>query len=845
MKFRTYILFLCLVVAASITAPAQNSIRALRKLANSRNPEDVREGILKFSEKAKAKNNFRQSILFSMLLGDLYERTGDYVMAEKHFVEAVDEARKHFPEKGKKFGLAYYSSFQKTIFDPLDRLGYFYLGTGNLKKAEVLFQESRKLRGNFFAYRSIHRAHPVAGMGSLYYRKGEITKTYEYFNEAKQIVNRAMSTNYDYDNVNRLFLNDLVEICLALGKNEEALQYIDELSLASSGIGKFSSKISSRMEVARIFELKARYYLLQKDYNRSEEYLNRADWYNPSKVASSDVRLKIIKTRAMLEWTRGNTERATATFKNLVGEYRKHITDNFVAMSEYEKEKFYYSLKEDFDLFNAYAVDQTQSSNGLGEEMFNNVLNTKGLLLNATNKLKNKILESGDPILIAKLHEWEDDKSRLAAMYYEKTDAANITVMENRIDALEKEINLASGLFESKEKPLQWQDIKAALGQKDAAIEMLRVRLPDKKSGNFSVLSDSIVYAVMLLTQETPSPRLFIIPNGRALEKHFLPYYRNAIFSRIEDNLSYDQYWLPIRRELAGKDRLYVSPDGVYNQINLNTLRNPASGKYVIDEIKIIYLTKTSDVLQGVTVAPNKNAVLVGRPDYDLETIAKIEDHDKAAYGTRNVISDELETFKDQEFEDLPGTETEISIIEPILKKRTLAVSTFKGQDALEETVKSLAHPAILHIATHGFFVEDSASAISPMIRSGIILAGVKNTERAERQEDGVLTAYEATNLDLAGTSLVVLSACQTGLGEVRNGEGVYGLQRAIVVAGAQNLLMSLWKVDDTATADLMSSFYELWTGKDNPSAFREAQIKLRQKYPQPFYWGAFVMLGK
>jgi len=165
-----------------------------------------------------------------------------------------------------------------------------------------------------------------------------------------------------------------------------------------------------------------------------------------------------------------------------------------------------------------------------------------------------------------------------------------------------------------------------------------------------------------------------------------------------------------------------------------------------------------------------------------------------------------------------------------------MAVSMFKGQNALEENVKSLQHPAILHVATHGFFVDDSASTISPMIRSGIILAGVKNNERVVRQEDGVLTAYEATNLDLAGTSLVVLSACQTGLGEVRNGEGVYGLQRAIVVAGAANLLMSLWKVDDAATAELMSSFYELWTGTDNPEAFREAQIKLRQKYPQPFF---------
>jgi len=308
----------------------------------------------------------------------------------------------------------------------------------------------------------------------------------------------------------------------------------------------------------------------------------------------------------MLEWSRGNTDLATTAFENLVNEYRKHIADNFVAMSEYEKERFYYSLKKDFDLFNAYVVDQSREGNTLNEEMFNNVLNTKGLLLNATNKLKNKILTNGDPVLIGKLHDWENAKARLAAMYYEKTEAANITAMENRIDALEKDINQSSGLFDLKDKPLSWQDVKATLGQKDAAVEILRVRVVNKQSGNFTVLSDSVVYAVMLLTQETPVPRLFVIPNGNSLEKHFLPYYRNAIFSRIDDKLCYDQYWLPFKRELQGKDRLYVSPDGVYNQINLNTLRNQSSNKYVIDELEIVYLTKTSDLLQTEKVAQNK-----------------------------------------------------------------------------------------------------------------------------------------------------------------------------------------------------------------------------------------------
>ncbi len=130
------------------------------------------------------------------------------------------------------------------------------------------------------------------------------------------------------------------------------------------------------------------------------------------------------------------------------------------------------------------------------------------------------------------------------------------------------------------------------------------------------------------------------------------------------------------------------------------------------------------------------------------------------------------------------------------------------------------------------------------MIRSGLILTGVDNPNTGP-EDDGILTAYEATNLKLDSTYLVVLSACETGLGEVKNGEGVYGLQRGFKVAGARFLLMSLWKVDDFATQQLMQDFYNNWlSGMAIHEAFEGAQMALRSKYPEPFYWGGFILLG-
>ena len=167
---------------------------------------------------------------------------------------------------------------------------------------------------------------------------------------------------------------------------------------------------------------------------------------------------------------------------------------------------------------------------------------------------------------------------------------------------------------------------------------------------------------------------------------------------------------------------------------------------------------------------------------------------------------------------------------------------------------------SILHIATHGYFLKDVEKTSWPigvqadyakdnvLLRSGLMLTGASETEKLktglDSSNNGIITSYEAMNLDLKGTNLVVLSACETGLGEIKAGEGVYGLQRAFLVAGAEAIVMSLWKVDDAATQLLMNNFYaNLIKIGDKQKAFKQAQQQLMTKFNQPFYWGAFVMM--
>lgn len=851
------VVIILLVLAGSMTSRcfAQKTThyarlyRESRRISSIADPEKAIqkiESILPSIPEGKSKF-IKLRFILSLRLADLYVRTGAYAKAENLLLQLTANVRDRKPGPARAM-----LSFYGTMYDCFEKLGYFYLQTGNLRMAEVAFVESKSMRDAVFPANSVHRIQPLVAFGSLYFLKGDEERTYEAFDRAEKLLARATSTFFDYDNITRLYLSDMAEICLLQGRHDEAWRYIDRLSIASSGLGKFGSRVGRNLETSRIMELKARYYLLQENYPKAQEYLNRAmDHYSPVR-GSSDVKFKLLKTQALLHWYEGSISKSNEAFLSLIRSYRDHIARNFIAMSEYEKERFYNTLKGDFNLFNAYTLDNYASPGGraLFEEMYNNALNTKALLLNETNRIKNTIIRSHDHDLISKLQRWEASKSQLSTMYFGRHAASVIDSVEREIESLEKEINNRSNLFGRTENPPDWMKVKAALKSGEAAIEIIRINTANKSARNTysrnGGVSDSTVYVALLLKPDSQTPEYVFLPDGNKLENRLLPYYRNSIVARTDNSLTYDEFWAPLKMQLEGVKKVYLSPDGVFNQINLNTLRNPLNKQFLLDEIDISYLTNTGDLLKPRTQLQDMPvAVLFGRPMYDMEKVETMAPQSPSfLYGTRNVLSDELSDFKNQDFADLPGTEMEINTIERALQSRRVEVQTFKGAEALEENVKAVSSPAILHIATHGFFVGDSASLVNPMIRSGLVMAGVRHQGKGQT-EDGILTAYEATNLDLERTSLVVLSACDTGLGEIRNGEGVYGLQRAIIVAGANNLLMSLWKVDDEATALLMGEFYNSWHNGENQLAFRKAQMVLRQKYPDPYYWGAFIMLGK
>ena len=291
----------------------------------------------------------------------------------------------------------------------------------------------------------------------------------------------------------------------------------------------------------------------------------------------------------------------------------------------------------------------------------------------------------------------------------------------------------------------------------------------------------------------------------------------------------------PVRSKLGAATTLYVAPEGSLNLVPLAALVDE-SGRYLIERYSINYLASGRDLLYLGRAEPARSpALIIADPAFDQKPSSA-----PAPAGTQTRSRD----FRSTKYERLPGTAAEADV----LKKVIADASVLTGTAATETAAKKVAGPRILHIATHGFFLQDlPGESEDPMLRSGLVFAGV-NASSPSASDDGVLTALEASNLDLRGTKLVVLSACETGLGEVRNGEGVFGLRRAFVVAGAETLLMSLWQVADDATKDLMTSYYSrLSKGESRADALRQAQLAMLkdEKTKQPFFWAAFISSGE
>ena len=336
------------------------------------------------------------------------------------------------------------------------------------------------------------------------------------------------------------------------------------------------------------------------------------------------------------------------------------------------------------------------------------------------------------------------------------------------------------------------------------------------------------------------------------------------------ENLKLDSLiWQPIDNYLKTTKTVYISPTGLLNKIAFDAL--PYKDSILIsDKYNIVYTSSTANIAQKTefNFSDINDIALFGGIRYS----AKEDNLKKATQkyrGNTNTTYYTNNKSRGITWEPLNGTKKEIDNIDMLFKKKAKSITTktFSGVEASEEAFKSLENnaPSILHISTHGFYFPEPKTikkdnsldnniqykySDNPLVRSGLLLAGGNHAWSGEKpytdMEDGVLSAYETSQLNFFKTRLVVLSACQTGLGDVKGSEGVYGLQRSFQLAGASSVMISLWQVSDEVTRKLMSLIYtyRLRTG-DKQKALILAQRDVKKQYPAPFYWGAFILMNK
>jgi CHAT domain-containing protein len=749
-----------------------------------------------------------------------------------------------------------------------NNLAILYHDQGLYQKAETLYLESKEIKEKTVGKEHPDYANSCNNLAALYDDQGLYQKAEPLYLESKEIYEKTLGKEHPS------YANSCTN--LAILYSEQGLyQKVERLHLEAKGIyektlGKeHPSYAMSCHGLAVLYSDQGLYQKAEPLYIEAKEIIEKTLGKEHPYYANYHNSL------ASLYMSQGFYQKAEPLYKEVLQNKKSQIKLLFPTLSETEKQDYFASISYFFSAFSNFAIQYYPQYKNISQDLFNQQLFTKGIIFSSSQKMKNQIVSSGDSVLINQYENWKTQKEEYISLFQtpisERDSTLDLIQLTSQINELEREISKKSELFKenTSQKEYTWQDVKQTLSKKEAAIEIIRlVRL-----NNQDKPTDTVYVAMIVTNQTKESPELFVLENGNELENAAFGFYQNNIEFKLEDEESYNQFWKPIQDKLdslskknntTGYSKIYFSPDGVYHKLNLNTLQNPKIGKYLVEEQNIQLITSSRDLIErkekeikNVDLSENYEgykAYLLGYPSYNMngEDTLKVDGKDRSLNGLQRIIGQQTV------IPVLEGTKVETNQINDLLTKRTIFTTLFQNNEATEENIKALKNPTILHFATHGFFInqittgepktlqeaEDRTLLKNPFLRSGLLLAGCQNPQTG--QEDGILSAEEAMNLNLDGTELVVLSACETGLGDIQNGEGVYGLQRAFRQAGAKTIIMSLWKVSDEATQLLMVTFYEnLLSGKSKREAFKIAQLKLKEKYTEPYYWGAFVMVGE
>jgi tetratricopeptide (TPR) repeat protein/CHAT domain-containing protein len=795
-------------------------------------------------------------------LAGLYQAMAQYEKAATFFKQALEIRRNTLGENH----LLYAGS--------LNNLAKLYYDIGDYEKAIPTYMKA------LASYRAIvGENHPdianlLNNIANLYQDAGgEKQQAESYFLEAIRIQQRVYGSH-----------------------NLQYVTYLGNLGSLYQTMGDYAKAEKLMLEV-----LGVRDTLLGKEHPDYALSLNNLgtlyhEWGNPSKAKEYYTTALTIRKKAL-----GNQHPLyVSTLLNLaclaseMKEYRKadtlfreskniilnNLKRNFAFLSESEKEKYVATINFQFDLLKNFYLTYRKINPSIAADAYDIELATKGMIRNTGMQMRKTILQSGNTEALQLYDAWVSARAVLAKQYSLPSGKRTFDTeaLEDTANALEKKLEVLSASYQRSKDlvTVSWKDVQARLGPMDIAIEFSSIHLNDGKKW-----IDSTVYVALVLRKTDAAPKMIplcaasqlsaLLNKGKESDGSFISglYRGSELLTEAAEVANgkklYTLLWKPLDSLLMKGNNVYFAPAGTFHQLAFAAI--PYDAKSLLSDRYVLEQLSTSAMLvrgSGFPSSPPGSMVVYGGITYD------VDDHELLAAASKEKATDSYVSRSaapggnKNTWSYLPGTLAEARKIQAIALEKKIDVKLFSGTGAVEESFKNTSGnkaPRVIHIATHGFFfanplpdtgaIGDGGSYHSsedPLNRAGILFAGASkawNGEALEGIEDGILTAYEAANITLTNTQLVTLSACETGLGEIKGSEGVYGLQRAFKMAGAEYLLMSLWKVPDAETAEYMLEFYSEWfSGRSIPDAFHGAQNYMKIKYPkEPYKWAAFVLV--
>ena len=675
-----------------------------------------------------------------------------------------------------------------------------------------------------------------------------------HIDEAISVFEERIGPLKDHGNAGITLLSNAALVYEAIGDREEAVSTLE--SIVKDFFGNVDVQDAWTLAANNL----AAMYMKQGKWADAEQLLASLNSYNDHNMYLFSQNL------ALCRMYLNDKKKIVEALEEMNNYAINNIVGIFSSFAGIERNEYWSQISIELIFINNLAAYHTQDNNAVSIA-YDNALFCKSLLMNYSKIQDGFFANIEDSQLKSDYINYLNLKTQLA---YKTADVSKKDSLSHEITKYEKRMLEAIGNLGEllKKESRTWQDVKASLNDDEIAIEFCYAprmeHYPDVQP----------YYGAFVMRKDFDHPVLVSLENVDSVEAVFGDIESdelliNDLYASNKSITLHNMLWSKILPYMNGVKKVYHSPTGYLSNINFEVLRNEAGA--MLNERYTMYRVSSTANISEVK-APERatylSSALYGNIKYDESMDAMAEASSAYDEYSGTDIEPKLALRSENErgkWGPIPSTRKEIEDIRRLLMGKGITVTVFDSIAANEESFKNLHRrsPDILHLATHGFVIDTPQKAKdnkfvaktniysqkdSYLMWAGLMLAGGNNIWQGKfnltNVEDGILTADEISRLDLSNTKLVVLSACETARGKVDPVDGVYGLQRAFKLAGVQTIVMSLWKVQDDATAMLMTQFYKYLTdGVEKHQALWNAMMDVRKKYKDPYYWAGFVML--